>query len=209
MAGKRGVFATGCLTGLSLVVVIAALVVGAIFVFQDQLVEMRAKQLAPPAIAHGREANWNWNVSDLDGVPVSMSEFSGRPVFLHFWSPSCLACLTEMPGVANLMDRAPDAVAFVLVAVAGGDEAAATAAKYGIERGLYQFSGVRPEPFNEPAVPATCIVARDGSLVLMHRGAARWDDESVLDLLVRLAAELEPEPEAEPALHDESPEIVE
>lgn len=36
---------------------------------------------------------------DLHGNPVRLSDLSGRPVMLTFWSPECFACREELPAL--------------------------------------------------------------------------------------------------------------
>ena len=33
----------------------------------------------------------------LDGTPISLDEFRGRPLIVNFWGPSCVPCRTEFP----------------------------------------------------------------------------------------------------------------
>lgn len=46
----------------------------------------KAKQIAPGKMAY------NFELEDLDGNSVKLSDFKGKAVFINFWSTSCAAC---------------------------------------------------------------------------------------------------------------------
>ena len=50
----------------------------------------------------------------LDGVPVDLASFRGRPVLVNFWGPSCIPCRTEFPLLAaKLKQHAADDFAVI------------------------------------------------------------------------------------------------
>ncbi len=51
---------------------------------------------APQGSVVGQTAP-DFQLPALDGNPVTLSEFSGRPVLLNFWATWCGPCLYEMP----------------------------------------------------------------------------------------------------------------
>jgi thiol-disulfide isomerase/thioredoxin len=42
---------------------------------------------------------------NLDGRPVRLSQFGGKPVLLNFWATWCAACQDEMPVIQRATDR--------------------------------------------------------------------------------------------------------
>ena len=40
--------------------------------------------------------------TDLDGKPISLSDFRGHPVILNFWASWCGPCRAEQPGLDNV-----------------------------------------------------------------------------------------------------------
>jgi thiol-disulfide isomerase/thioredoxin len=146
------------------------------------------------------------------GQTVSLADFKGKVVLLHFWSIQCPACRVEEPllqevkrsfGPAgleilwvNLVDS-PPAIAehaasnrFLFPVLHGGDR--------GVSLKVVNMSGkntafvVNPgmEAILEvPAFPTTYIVDCRGSAVGYSVGAARWNDKGALGLLQALIQE--------------------
>lgn len=47
----------------------------------------------------------NWTLKDVDGKPISLSQFAGRPVVMDFWATWCGPCQVEMPWWKELQDK--------------------------------------------------------------------------------------------------------
>ena len=53
---------------------------------------------------------------DLEGAPVPLSSFAGRPLVVNFWATWCAPCVKEMPDLDALAQKYPD-ITFLGVAV--------------------------------------------------------------------------------------------
>lgn len=84
-----------------------------------------------PAVGHRAP---DFQVTDLSGKKVKLSDFKGKPVFLNFWATWCSFCRAEMPAIAEAYRDfgASGKVAFLLV---NSGESAAAARKYLSENG--------------------------------------------------------------------------
>ena len=59
---------------------------------------MAWRHLQPRAQEPGAEANlWAQSFASLEGAPVAMAAFRGRPLLLNFWATWCPPCIEELP----------------------------------------------------------------------------------------------------------------
>ena len=66
-----------------------------------------------PAV--GMEAE-DFQLTDLDGQPHSLSQYRGKIVLLNFWATWCKPCTTEMPAIQICYDKLRDK-GFVVLAI--------------------------------------------------------------------------------------------
>jgi peroxiredoxin len=59
----------------------------------------------------------SFTLQDLNGSSVSLHDFAGHPVFVHFFATWCEPCREELPALTRLRERAP-AVAVLAISVA-------------------------------------------------------------------------------------------
>lgn len=59
--------------------------------------------LLTPALRVGDRAP-QFALADLDGRPVRLSDYAGRPVIVNFWASWCLDCVEEFPLLAEALD---------------------------------------------------------------------------------------------------------
>ncbi len=144
----------------------------------------------PPAAPVVAQMDYDWSVLDLDGGEFPLGETQGKTLFLNFWATWCPPCVAEMPSIQRLYDELKDeGVAFVLVS----DQRPATVRRFAQARGFtlpfYTSESDPPEVFRTRGIPATFIASPDGSIVVRHVGAGRWDDEKVVEFIRGLAAD--------------------
>jgi len=63
--------------------------------------------LLTPALRVGDRAP-DFALADLDGEPVRLADYAGRPVIVNFWASWCVDCVEEFPILAETLDAHAD-----------------------------------------------------------------------------------------------------
>ncbi|MCF6287301.1 MAG: redoxin domain-containing protein, partial [Candidatus Hydrogenedentes bacterium] len=93
----------GVVLGIALFVGgIFAILLGSYTFFRKEAVTKMAelKELKPLLL----RADLDWSVKDLNGDSVDLKAFEGQPLLLHFWNPTCVSCIAEIPSLNTLYD---------------------------------------------------------------------------------------------------------
>jgi thiol-disulfide isomerase/thioredoxin len=107
----------------------------------------------------------------LNGTPVSLSEFTDRPMLLHFWATWCPVCRLEEGEITRLSRSHP----VLTVAMQSGSAAEVDAHLTDRERELAVINdpdGDLARRYGVRAVPSTFIIDRDGQIVFRKQGFA-------------------------------------
>lgn len=146
------------------------------------------------------------------GQTVSLSDYKGKVILLHFWSIRCPACRTEEPllhslkktfgsagleilGV-NLIDP-PTTVAHHAVKARvpfpilfdGGHGFTLEAINTGGKRTAFVVNPAREAILEIPALPTTYIIDCKGNAIGYSVGAAQWNHRAAVDLIQNLIAQ--------------------
>jgi peroxiredoxin len=152
--------------------------------------------LRPDYAARNRMAP-DFELPDLDGKKVKLSDFRGRAVIMNFWTKTCRPCLEEMPALANLAKamRPHKDLAFITVTT---DESAADARNTlksvlgGAEIPFVVLvdseSNVVLDKFGTKLFPETWFIDPNGVIRVRFDGPREWDGPLPLDLAKSLAA---------------------
>lgn len=155
---------------------------------QDYWVAKQRAQLKAVAPSSGTAGDYSLKLEQVDGAPLALESLKGKPVFLHFWSPVCIHCLTELAGLNQLYQSLDGSgVAFVAVAIGGFEELPKVARENGVKFPLYFYKSALPKVY-QGGGPNTIILSPSGDVVLKHHGEAKWDSPSVTALLKGLSA---------------------
>ncbi len=105
----------------------------------------------------------------LDGKPVALAAFAGRPVLVHFWATWCPICRAEQGSIDALARTAP----VITVAMQSGDRAAV--ARHLRKEALHfpvlnDPDGVLAAQWGVRAVPASFIVDGAGQIRFVEVG---------------------------------------
>ncbi len=142
---------------------------------------------AVPSVMVGRPAP-SFALKTLEGGPLALTELSGRPVLLNFWSTWCIPCKAEHAPLQAAAQAYEGKVHFVGVVY---EDTAEAAKKYLAEHGN-RFVQVMDEgsktaiDYGVAGVPESFFIDKQGVIVKKHVGALTPDVlRQMLDQLTR------------------------
>lgn len=142
-----------------------------------------------PTLQSFGEVDYAWPLLTLRGEPLTLGAFRGRVLVVNYWATWCEPCVAELRSMQALRSALPDTgVVFVLVAPQRPEPVQAFVRRRGLSLPVYLEGAPVPPVFGFEAVPTTWIIDRRGTIVLRHRGAARWDLPATIAFLTALAA---------------------
>ena len=140
----------------------------------------KVPNLAPPV---------DFNLLDLNGKRVMLSDFKGKIVFLNFWTTWCPPCREEMPSMQKLYTRFKDKD-FAMLAVSVKEPAPVVKnffKDYSLTfTALLDSDGELMTSYRVRAIPATYIIDRDGAIIGKAFGPRKWDDQKAMALFEHL-----------------------
>jgi DNA-binding transcriptional regulator GbsR (MarR family)/peroxiredoxin len=144
-----------------------------------------------PAYAGENRLAPDFELSDMDGKKVRLSEYRGRTLVLNFWTKTCKPCLEEMPAIAELakIAKGREDIAVLTVSTDEGPEDGARHAPGRAQRRGGPFpvlfdpeSDVVAEKFGTKLFPETWIIDPDGRHPRALRRRARLVAALALDV---------------------------
>ena len=126
------------------------------------------------SVARVGEPAPDFQLQDLDGQVVSLSDLRGKPVLLNFWNTGCPPCRDEMPYLQQVYDEM-QGKDLVMLAINIG-ESSSTVAEF---MDFYHLSlpvlldtnGNVARRYSMPGIPTTFFIDKDGILQVKVVGA--------------------------------------
>lgn len=145
--------------------------------------------LLTPALRVGDRAP-DFALADLDGEPVRLADYVGRPVLVNFWASWCLPCVEEFPILAEALEAHAD-MGLAVIGIVYRDRSEAARA-FGEQLGatwpLVMDPGERvARAYGVFGPPESWLIGPDGFLVSRHIGP--FTAEELAEELVHLATD--------------------
>src|SRR4051812_33840875 len=128
----------------------------------------------------------DFTLPDLDGRPVSLSDFKGKPVLVNLWASWCAPCVKEFPSLKKLVEHYQGKL--VVLAVSHDNS------REDLDSFIQTFGGVPPgfvivwdkerktsDLFGTDQLPETYILNKEHKMVRKVAGEQVWDQEHALE----------------------------
>jgi thiol-disulfide isomerase/thioredoxin len=134
----------------------------------------------------------DFELQDLDGNPMRLSQFRGHPVIVDFWATWCPPCRKQIPELKDLYSRYHKSKGLEIIGVAcdtiqgdGVRDIGPFVRKFKINYPVLVASAPVVDSLGVEAIPTTLFIGRDGRLVQKVRGAGRPGElsETARDLM--------------------------
>jgi thiol-disulfide isomerase/thioredoxin len=138
---------------------------------------------APVGVKAGQAAP-EFTLKDLNGHPVTLSQFKGKVVVLNFWATWCPPCRAEMPSMERL-NEVYGGKDFVLLAVNVEEDGKENVQAF-LEKNPHHFtilldSNLKVQDlYGVYQFPETFIINKKGDVVERVIGAMDWSSVEVL-----------------------------
>ena len=131
----------------------------------------------------------DFQLTGLDGQPVSLSDLKGSPVLINFWATWCPYCVEEMPYLQQIYEKW-QLMGLVLLAINIG-ESSSDVEKFMQSQGLslpvlLDSAGEIAKQYGIRGIPATFFIDSDGIVQEVQVGAfqsAAEIEEGLLKLI--------------------------
>lgn len=123
----------------------------------------------------------DFTVYDLNGNPVKLSDYRGKPVVLNFWSSRCGPCQMEMPDFQEAYEDLGEEIHFLMVNVTDGSWDTVDSASAFIAENNYTFPVFydtdisAASAYGVSSLPTTYFIDAEGNGVAYGMGAMDMD----------------------------------
>lgn len=114
-----------------------------------------------------------WELKNLQGQTVKLSDFKGKVVLLDFWATWCPPCLEEIPNFIDLQ-KTYGKQGLAVIGVSMDDAGPKVVSKF-VQAHQMNYTvvmGTQPvfDLYSSGALPTTCVIDRQGKILATHAG---------------------------------------
>jgi thiol-disulfide isomerase/thioredoxin len=119
-----------------------------------------------------------------DGTQKQLADFKGKLVLVNLWATWCGPCVEEMPALDRLQAQLGDRL--TILAISEDRQGDSVVAPFLSEHGIKNLAiyldpkSAATNAFGAEGLPASYLIARDGTILGKEEGGARWDDPAML-----------------------------
>ncbi|MBN2894011.1 MAG: TlpA family protein disulfide reductase [Bacteroidales bacterium] len=134
------------------------------------------------------DADFNWQLSDIEGNTVSLSDFKGKVIFINFWATWCGPCIGEMPEIQAFYNKFKDNndVVFILATTDDLTTVQNFISNKEFTFPVYSIQSQIPNVMNHNSIPTSFLINKNGGIVLQQKGVANWGGEKMEKIVNKL-----------------------
>jgi len=126
-------------------------------------------------------AEYDWQLADIDGNVVNMSEFKDKVIFINFWATWCGPCIGEMPEIQKFYDKFKNNNDVVFI-IASTDDLATMKdfmSKKDYTFPVYSIQSEVPAKLEHKSIPNSFLIDKNGGVAVHTVGAANWGGSKI------------------------------
>ena len=131
----------------------------------------------------------HFELKDLNGSEVALSDYKGKIIFLNFWTTWCPTCRIEMPSMEKLHQKFKDQD-FAMVTINLQESASQVNIFFKEYKltftALLDSDGEVGIRFRINAIPTTYILDKEGRIIAKAIGPREWDSKKSIVLFEHL-----------------------
>lgn len=134
-------------------------------------------------------ADYNLQVTDMNGNLVKMSNYKNKVIFLNFWATWCMPCVAELPSINKLYNQFKNEdIVFLLISDENIEKVKnyKDRKKYDVPFFIQDENSIIPKIYFSPGIPTTFIINKKGEIIKASSGAEDWDDKEFIDIVQKL-----------------------
>jgi thiol-disulfide isomerase/thioredoxin len=135
------------------------------------------------------DETYDWQLADLQGNPVVLSEFRGQVIFINYWATWCAPCLAEMGQLEKLHQVYGNKVQFLFVSNESKNDIQQLMDKKNLNLPVFVPHTQYPVLLESNVLPTSFLINKKGQLVMKKTGVAQWNSKKVKNILDNLLAE--------------------
>lgn len=150
---------------------------------------VKAKIIPPSVkeepIATLGEADYSWQLVDIEGNNHSLAEFKGKVIFINFWATWCGPCVGEMPEIQKFYDKFKNNnnVVFILASQDDLQTMKNFMQKKDYNFPVYTVASQTPENLASRSIPTSFLINKNGEIVMRTVGVANWGGKKMENLV--------------------------
>jgi len=131
----------------------------------------------------------DFELPDLDGNKVKLSDFKGKVVLVNFWATWCPPCRAEIPSMQRAWNILKDKDVMLLAIHVGGNEDRIWTflTDFGVEFPvLLDANSKVSRSWPMMGLPVSFVIDPEGRIALQAIGGREWDNEKLIEQILAL-----------------------